>query len=72
MAASENQDVPRENTFSPSTAFEIIREINLMFCHGKVQKHPSRDVFWKRCSENMHQIYKRTPMPKCDFNKVAY
>ena len=25
----------------------------------------------KRCSENMHQIYKRTPMPKCDFNKVA-
>ena len=23
------------------------------------------------CSENMQQIYRRTPMPKCDFNKVA-
>ena len=25
----------------------------------------------KRCSENMQQIYKRAPMPKCDFNKFA-
>ena len=25
----------------------------------------------RRCSENMQQIYKRTPMPKCDFNKVV-
>ena len=25
----------------------------------------------KRCSENMQQIYKRTPMSKCDFNKVS-
>ena len=25
----------------------------------------------KRYSENMQQIYRRTPMPKCDFNKVA-
>ena len=25
----------------------------------------------KRCSENMQQIYSRTLMPKCDFNKVA-
>ena len=23
------------------------------------------------CSENMQQIYRRTPMPKCDFNKVT-
>ena len=23
------------------------------------------------CSENMQQIYRRTPIPKCDFNKVA-
>ena len=33
------------------------------------QKQPSRGVFKKRCSENMQQIYRRTPMPKCDFNK---
>ena len=32
---------------------------------------PSRGVLRKRCSENMHQIYRRTPMSKCDFNKVA-
>ena len=30
-----------------------------------------RGVSRKRCSENMQQIYRRTPMPKCDFNKVA-
>ena len=35
------------------------------------QKQPSRGVLRKRCSENMQQIYRRTPMPKCDFNKVA-
>ena len=37
----------------------------------RTQKQPSRGVLWKRCSENMQQIYKRTPMPECDFNKVA-
>ena len=31
----------------------------------------SRDILRKRCSENTQQIYRRTPMPKCDFNKVA-
>ena len=35
------------------------------------QKQPLRGVFKKRCSENMQQIYRRTFMPKCDFNKVA-
>ena len=25
----------------------------------------------KRCSKNMQQDYRRTPMRKCDFNKVA-
>ena len=30
-----------------------------------------RSVLKKRFSENMQQIYRRTPMPKCDFNKVA-
>ena len=37
----------------------------------KIQKQPSRGVLSKRCSENMQQIYRRTPMPKCDFNKIA-
>ena len=37
----------------------------------KVQKQPSRGVFKKRCSEDMQHIYRRTPMPKSNFNKVA-
>ena len=36
-----------------------------------IQKQPSRDVLKKRCSENMQQNYRKTPMPKCDFNKDA-
>ena len=36
-----------------------------------IQKQPFRNVPMKRCSENMQQIYKKTPMPKCDYNKVA-
>ena len=36
-----------------------------------MQKQPSRGVLRKKCSENMQQLYKRTPMPKCDFNKVV-
>ena len=35
------------------------------------QKQPFRGIPEKRCSENMQQIYRRTPMSKCDFNKVA-
>ena len=34
------------------------------------QKQPSGRVLNKRFSENMQQIYRKTPMPKCDFNKV--
>ena len=37
-----------------------------------VQKQPSRGVPEKRCFENMQQIYKRRPMLKSDFNKVAF
>ena len=36
-----------------------------------VQKQPPKGVLSKRCSENMQQIYMRTTMPTCDFNKVA-
>ena len=35
------------------------------------QMQPSRGVLRKRCSENMQEIYRRTPMPTCDFNKIA-
>ena len=36
-----------------------------------MQKQPSKGVLRKRYSENMYQIYRRTPMPKYDFNNVA-
>ena len=36
-----------------------------------LQKQPLRGVPWKRCSENMQQIYSRTPTPRRDFNEVA-
>ena len=36
-----------------------------------IQKQPSGGVLRKRYSENMKQIYRRTPLPKYDFNKVA-
>ena len=36
-----------------------------------LQKQPFRGVLIKKCSEGMQQIYRRTPMPKCDLNKVA-
>ena len=34
-----------------------------------IEKQPPRGVARRRCSENMQQIYRRTAMPKCDFNK---
>ena len=37
----------------------------------KIQKQPYRGVLKRRCSESMQQVYKRTPMPGYDFNKVA-
>ena len=33
--------------------------------------HQSRGILINTCSENMQQNYRRTPMPKRDFNKVA-
>ena len=34
------------------------------------QKQSPRGAPRKGCSENMQENYRRTPMPKCDFNKV--
>ena len=32
---------------------------------------PYTDVLLKTCSADMQQIYRRSPIQKCDFNKVA-
>ena len=34
-------------------------------------KQPSKGVLRKKYSENMQQVYRRTPMPNYDFNKVS-
>ena len=36
-----------------------------------IQKEPSRGVLRKLCSENMLQIHRKTPMPKCELRKVT-
>ena len=38
---------------------------------NNLEEQPLRGVPKKRYSENMQQIYSRTAMPKCDFDKVA-
>ena len=43
---------------------------HLLYQGFNPQKQPSIGVFIKRCSENIPQIYRRTTMSKCDFNKV--
>ena len=51
---------------------KFILEIDI--CNGltiDIQTQPSRDILRERCSENMQQIYRKTPMTKCDFNKVG-
>ena len=49
---------------APSLSFSFNSNLQIL-------KQPSRGVPRKRCSKNMQDIYRRTPMPKCDFNKVA-
>ena len=52
------------------TAFDRIYSDYLAMTND-AQKQPPRGVLRKRCFENIQQIYRRTPMPKCDFNKVT-
>ena len=49
---------------------EFIRYLHFHAQNDNSQKQPSRGALIKIGSENMQQIYRRTPMPKCDFNKV--
>ena len=48
------------------------KTVQLLQCLvGTATEQPPSSVPRKRCSENMQQICRRTPMPKCNFNKVA-
>ena len=54
-------EMPTKLNLHKTFFWRLERHIN-MLC--TFQKQPSRDVLRKRCSENMQQIYMRTPMPK--------
>ena len=62
---------PERHLFVVLFAIGGISELGEFQSFIEFQKKPSRGVARKRCSENMQQIYRRTPMPNCDFNKVA-
>ena len=49
----------------------VCANLGLIVLFSSFQKQPPRGVPRKRCSVNMQQFYRITPMPKCDFNKAA-
>ena len=49
----------------------LFRPQNMLMICLHIKKGPLTKAAIQRCSENMQQIYRRTPMQKYDFNKVA-
>ena len=49
----------------------LLMPLKIYFWSMIFQTQPTRGDLKKSCSENMQQIYRRTPMPECDFNKVG-
>ena len=48
----------------------VLKEVCVLFFISRItQKQPIRGALSKNCSENMQQIYRRTPMTKFDSNK---
>ena len=62
--------IPTRN-LHPQKSLCLCRVLNTPLIQKYSEKQPSRGVLRKRYSENMQQIYRRTPLPKYDFNKVA-
>ena len=57
----------------PQTLLQYLQKLlTRSYSQGySVQKQPFRGVLRKRYSEDMQQIYRKTSMPKCFFNKFA-
>ena len=51
--------------------FFVISTMKVFLEPYKFHNQPPRGVLKKSYSENMQQIYRITPIPKCDFNKFA-
>ena len=61
-------------TWFSSSVIRICSALILLLnacCWFDCHKQAHWGVPRKKCSENMQQIYSRTLMPQCDFNKVA-
>ena len=54
----------------PGSLLNVSYTLNLRPASRNPQKQPPIDVLKKRCSENVQQIYRGTPMPKCDFKQL--
>ena len=63
-----SKDEPHENYFQKDS---LSNQLFSKLFQRIFQKQASKGIFKNRCSENMQQIYRITPMRKCDFNKVA-
>ena len=60
--------LPKENTFGIHEY--VVAELSLVKIQN--QKQPSRRVFRKKCSENMQQIYRRTPVSNTFFRTSSH
>ena len=61
-------------THGPSfiSVYYLVPQLWKVLCTTNwVQKQLTRGVLKKRCVKNMMQIYRKTPILKCNFNKVA-
>ena len=52
-------------------SFLVRTEPKKMCRVAKVQKQSPGTIILNRCSAALYQIYKKTPMRKCNFKKVA-
>ena len=74
LKQNEEGNKERVSSFSMFSSALITNKdtfLNGRYVFHNMQKQPSRGVQRKGWSENMQQMYRRTPMLKFDFNKVA-
>ena len=55
----------KNHTLTNNTLTYIYYQNHVIYFFIHIQKQPPRAFPRKRCSENMQQICRRTPMPKC-------
>ena len=59
-----------EKIFKKPSTSSVLTRMSIEPCERVAKKQHSRDVYRKRCSENIQQIYRRTPMQSNFFEIV--